>query len=803
MALSTADKSNLSSAQQEQVAALKKQYAAAQAAGDTAAMNKAHAEAEAIRSSAGYTGGTSGNSYVAKSSGSTGSGSNSSSSDSFGAVKRSRSSGGSLSAADQSQLSSDQQSQIAALKEQYAAAQAAGDQSGMTAAHNAAEAIRATAGYTGGTSGSSYGKLAASQGGQTADQVRQWDEDYVKAGYDKKNGWTNGYSTAMNTRSRANYIRQQMQANSEAWKNAATQEEKDYLHQQNVELAELLGGSTEYDESTGKWGTYNPNVGYGENLNASTPQTVNSWKNYLGYTDEDIEKAKGDSSRYYNFVDANSIRKGTDESSGYTGKYAQFVNGPHTSLMGAASGTNTRGDHSLYENVIGDGFGDEGASMHGYFTYDDNGNIVEEAPELKNNNGVSNYTNQFTDYAVNGVLQPNNLSAYYGGTENTYTGQSGKSYVDGNQYNGKGITVKTYNVNDPDTDYLTSQDEYYKNYGSSPSNKFSSSYGSSDSGSSSGDGYSSYLEQMYAAALESQLESLKNSYDQNISDLDASSKTTDANYTEQKRQATGENAQDAANWREMANAYGLNSGAIGQAALAQNNQLQSDLNTLSSAQAAAQTEIERQRTLLGQQYQSAINEAKANNDYELAQALYNEAVRVEEQLIQQQQYNASLALQYAQMAMEQSQWQQEFDAQYGGLTGSTGSKTGDPTPAVQPTDDDAAVGTGQWYRKIHTAAQNNGQSVKNYLLTNYKSLGLNKTEAEQLAKETDSHASTWGFANNTTDQAYTTLANRLSNSAQISNYTDRVKLIKQYEENGLITTAQAASMLQKYGLTGE
>ena len=88
-------------------------------------------------------------------------------------------------------------------------------------------------------------------------------------------------------------------------------------------------------------------------------------------------------------------------------------------------------------------------------------------------------------------------------------------------------------------------------------------------------------------------------------------------------------------------------------------------------------------------------------------------------------------------------------------------------------------------------------------MTNYKSLGLNKTEAERLAKETDSHASTWGFANNTTDQAYTTLANRLSNSAQISNYTDRVKLIKQYEKNGLITTAQAASMLQKYGLTGE
>ena len=686
MALSTADKSNLSAAQQEQVAALKKQYAAAQAAGDTAAMNKAHQEAEAIRNTAGYSGGASGNSYVAASGSSSGSGSNSSSSDSFGAVKRSNSSGSKLSATDQSQLSSDQQSQIAALKEQYAAAQAAGDQSGMTAAHNAAEAIRASAGYTGGTSGNGYNVLGASQGGQTADQVAQWVQGYEDAGYDKKNGWTNGYSTAVNTRSKANYIRQQMLANSEAWKNATTQAEKDYLHQQNLQLAQVLedatgGAKSTYDEATGKWSTNNSNLGYGRSTEYDQANIRNSMKNYEGYTDEEMENWANDASRYSNFVDQDAYgRKGIDESSGYTGKYAQAINGANTALMGAASGTKVA-NRSNYANVIGDGFGKDGVGAYGDYTYDDAGNIVKVAPELKNNNGVSNYTNQFTDYAVNGVLQPNNLSAYYGGTDNTYTGQGSGSTVDGNLYNGKGRTANTYNPNDPDTDYLTSQDEYYENYGSSPNNKFSSSYGSS-SGSSSGDGYSSYLEQMYAAQLESQLESLKNSYDQNISDLDASSKTTDANYTEQKRQATGENAQDAANWREMANAYGLNSGAIGQAALAQNNQLQSDLNTLSSAQAAAQTEIERQRTLLGQQYQSAINEAKANNDYELAQALYNEAVRVEEQLIQQQQYNASLALQYAQMAMEQSQWQQEFDATYGAAatavasSGSSGSSGG-------------------------------------------------------------------------------------------------------------------------------
>ncbi len=85
---------------------------------------------------------------------------------------------------------------------------------------------------------------------------------------------------------------------------------------------------------------------------------------------------------------------------------------------------------------------------------------------------------------------------------------------------------------------------------------------------------------------------------------------------------------------------------MGQAKLAQNNQLQSDLNKLNAAQAAARTELQRQRILLGQQYQSAIEQAVEENNSQLAMSLYQEAVRAEEALQQQNQFYANLAFQY-------------------------------------------------------------------------------------------------------------------------------------------------------------
>ena len=232
-----------------------------------------------------------------------------------------------LSKADQTYLTKEQQQEILALKTAWEQANAAGDEQAKKAANQKAEAIRASAGYQGGTSGNGYTKVNTSVGGASADEVKKWVDDYEYANYDAKTGWVNGFSSEMNLRSMANYIRQQMQANSKAW-SGADEATRDYLHDQNLQLAEILrdatGGATStYNEALGRWETDNANLGYGYNTGQYQDEAWN--RNVYGMTDEQMEAYRRDENRYRNYVDQSLIRNWVDESSGYTGVYAQFV----------------------------------------------------------------------------------------------------------------------------------------------------------------------------------------------------------------------------------------------------------------------------------------------------------------------------------------------------------------------------------------------------------------------------------------------------------------------------------------------
>ncbi len=583
-----------------------------------------------------------------------------------------------ISNTDKQNLSAEQQKQIAELKKQWAAANAVNDQAGMDAAHQAAEQIRASAGYSGGAAGNAYQANGANNGGMTADQMKLWLDDYMKTNYDPVKGYINGYSPGMNARSKANKIRQQMDANSKAWHTADTEQQK-YLHEQNLALAQLLydytGQSrknTWYDEQTGQWKTWNKNVGYG--VEQYMPGYAEDAKNAYGYTDQQLKDWANDTGVYYNFVDTRAgSRNVRDESTGFTGEYAQFLNGPYQQLL---QGTNVMVHPELYTNVLGDGFYDDedlGMMIGKTPQYDADGNPILMKDRLKNNNSMDDYTRQFASYTQNGVIMPGSLVARNGvGGSGVYSGVTGDAVDAGNPLYHGGATQKPTGE-----DSLQAQLDYYNNYG-----QYSrlGGYGSANESAGGSGGYEDYIKQMYDAALQAQLNNLKASYDQNISELDASVGKVDDTYTEQKRQTTGTSEQQAANWRELANAYGLNSGAIGQAALAQNNQLQSNLNTLESAQAAAQAEIERQRTLLGQQYQLQINQAIAENNMNKAEMLYQEAVRADEALRQQQQFNANMLLQYAQMGMQQKQWEDELALSYAKAAQSGGSSPNDDTP---------------------------------------------------------------------------------------------------------------------------
>lgn len=151
-----------------------------------------------------------------------------------------------------------------------------------------------------------------------------------------------------------------------------------------------------------------------------------------------------------------------------------------------------------------------------------------------------------------------------------------------------------------------------------------------------------YINKMYDGSLESQKQTLTQNYDTGVSDIAASAekqrKATDANLNRTYVEA----AKAAKNYGEVQNAYGLTSGAMAQARLAQDNQLQADLTALRAAQTDSDAQFERQRNLLAKEYSAAIAKAQADNDYQRAQALYNAAKADEDQLMQMQKEAGNL-----------------------------------------------------------------------------------------------------------------------------------------------------------------
>lgn len=154
-----------------------------------------------------------------------------------------------------------------------------------------------------------------------------------------------------------------------------------------------------------------------------------------------------------------------------------------------------------------------------------------------------------------------------------------------------------------------------------------------------------YIRQMYEANLAANKSQLESDYNQNLSDLGAEESKLGQIYYEQTRQAQAESDRNRQAFQEYANARGLNSGTGGQAELANQNQLSSNLNTLRQSEAEKRAEVERQRVLLGQQYQQAIQKAQAENDLAKAKALYEEAVRVDEAISSASQADADRAMQ--------------------------------------------------------------------------------------------------------------------------------------------------------------
>lgn len=144
---------------------------------------------------------------------------------------------------------------------------------------------------------------------------------------------------------------------------------------------------------------------------------------------------------------------------------------------------------------------------------------------------------------------------------------------------------------------------------------------------------SGYINDVYAAQREAQLAAIENAYMQNIAALDQQAATIPQYYYEAGRQTAGLNAREQQAMNERFNAAGLNTGAAGQAALAQNAVFQGNMAGIKQEEANALAEIEAERAALAIDYQNQIKEAILNNETEKAMALYAEAQRIDASIV--------------------------------------------------------------------------------------------------------------------------------------------------------------------------
>jgi len=192
-----------------------------------------------------------------------------------------------------------------------------------------------------------------------------------------------------------------------------------------------------------------------------------------------------------------------------------------------------------------------------------------------------------------------------------------------------------------------------------------------------------YIDKLYEAQQEAALAKLKAAYEQNMIDVDAAADKIPQMYQSARNKTAATSEQNRAAFNERAAAYGLNSGTGGQADLAMRNQNASNMSAINTQEAGALKDLETTRLKISTGYQNDIAQAVAQGDLARAQALYNEAIRVDNSLVQQSMAQADEDYRYwaannqqqqqtqqqEQYKLAQQQWLADALAKYGVFSG--------------------------------------------------------------------------------------------------------------------------------------
>lgn len=185
-----------------------------------------------------------------------------------------------------------------------------------------------------------------------------------------------------------------------------------------------------------------------------------------------------------------------------------------------------------------------------------------------------------------------------------------------------------------------------------------------------------YINELQKAQQEAALQALKSAYDRNVIDMDAQASKLPATYQAARNQSSAAAEQNRAGFNEHAAAYGLNSGAGGQADLAMRNQNMANMSAINQQEAAAVNDLDIMRLKVSTQYQNDIAQAIADGNMQKAQLLYQEAVRVDESLVAQSKAQADEDYRYwtSQQQAKDDQYKMQYAkasdmAAYGDFSG--------------------------------------------------------------------------------------------------------------------------------------
>ena len=140
---------------------------------------------------------------------------------------------------------------------------------------------------------------------------------------------------------------------------------------------------------------------------------------------------------------------------------------------------------------------------------------------------------------------------------------------------------------------------------------------------------SDYINEIYDQARELSIAALESAYEREMAGSDYAAAQIPDRYRAAKNALDADAARARQSINEQFAASGLNTGAAGQARLSMAVAGQGALAQLDADRASALSELELQRAGAMSEYRSAVAEAIAASELERAQALYDEAVRVE------------------------------------------------------------------------------------------------------------------------------------------------------------------------------